>query len=236
MTITTGQGCQSCSRSASWTAGKMNYSLCPFAPENFWSRETGSAVPSRVSLLISILQAQSSACLRDFSRVPLRRPFIIDTHYVLWMQQYIYVYILCTMILAALSSCSVSSTNECSRIKQKCQGKTWKIQVKNFIFFANRNTLRDMQIQIKIHTVYTAPSITIWRTVTEKFHINEVFYSYRKKAPLKKNQNAPRPSEHPPVMGKKMSKRLGGIKGCKYKTSWWHSNRFPDADNIGSTV
>ena len=32
--------------------------------------------------------------------------------------------------------------------------KTW---FKNFIFFANRNTLRDMQIQIKIHTVYTAP-------------------------------------------------------------------------------
>ena len=55
---------------------------------------------------------------------------------------------------------------------------------------------------------------------------------------LKKNQNAPRPSEHPPViMGKKMSKRLGGIKGCKYKTSSWHLNRFlPDADNIGSTV
>ena len=33
---------------------------------------------------------------------------------------------------------------------------------------------------------------------------------------LKKNQNAPRPSEHPPVRGEKMSKRLGGIKGCKY--------------------
>ena len=28
---------------------------------------------------------------------------------------------------------------------------------------------------------------------------------------LKKNMNAPRPSEHPPVRGKKMSKRLGGI-------------------------
>ena len=26
---------------------------------------------------------------------------------------------------------------------------------------------------------------------------------------LKKNQNAPRPSEHPPVRGEKMSKRLG---------------------------
>ena len=53
---------------------------------------------------------------------------------------------------------------------------------------------------------------------------------------LKKNQSTPRPSEHPPVMGGKISKRLGGIKGCKYKTSSWHLNRFPDADNIGSTV
>ena len=36
---------------------------------------------------------------------------------------------------------------------------------------------------------------------------------------LKKNQSTPRPSEHPPVMGGEMSKRLGGIKGCKYKAS-----------------
>ena len=34
---------------------------------------------------------------------------------------------------------------------------------------------------------------------------------------LKKNQNTPRPSDHPPVMGGEMPKRLGGIKGCKYK-------------------
>ena len=53
---------------------------------------------------------------------------------------------------------------------------------------------------------------------------------------LKKNQNAPRPSEHPPVRGKKMSKRLGGIIGCKHKTSSWHLNGFPYGDNIGSTV
>ena len=54
---------------------------------------------------------------------------------------------------------------------------------------------------------------------------------------LKKNQNAPRPSEHPPVRGEKMSKRLGGIKGSKYKTSSWHLNGFPDGSNIiGSTV
>ena len=29
---------------------------------------------------------------------------------------------------------------------------------------------------------------------------------------LKKKHNTPRPSEHPPVMGEKMSKRLGGIR------------------------
>ena len=53
---------------------------------------------------------------------------------------------------------------------------------------------------------------------------------------LKKNQNAPRPSEHPPVMGEKMSKCFRGIKGCKYKTSSWHLNGFPDGNNIGPTV
>ena len=53
---------------------------------------------------------------------------------------------------------------------------------------------------------------------------------------LKKNQNAPRPYEHPPVREGGMSKRLGGIKGCKYKTSTWHLNGFPDANNIESTV
>ena len=55
---------------------------------------------------------------------------------------------------------------------------------------------------------------------------------------LKKNLNASRPSEHPPVRGGKMSKRLGGIIGCKYKTSSWHLNGFPDGinSNIGSTV
>ena len=48
-----------------------------------------------------------------------------------------------------------------------------------------------------------------------------------------KNQNAPRPSEHPPpVRGEKMSKRIGGIKGCKYKTSSWHLNGIPDGNNI----
>ena len=53
---------------------------------------------------------------------------------------------------------------------------------------------------------------------------------------LKKNQNTPRPSEHPPVMGEKMSKRLGGIKRLQIQNLFMALNRFPDADNIGSTV
>ena len=52
---------------------------------------------------------------------------------------------------------------------------------------------------------------------------------------LKKNLNASRPSEHPPVKGK-MSKRLGGIVGCEDKTSSWHVNGFPDGSNIGPTI
>ena len=39
-----------------------------------------------------------------------------------------------------------------------------------------------------------------------------------------------------PQSGGKMSKRLGGIIGCKYKTSSWHLNGFPAGSNIGSTV
>ena len=45
---------------------------------------------------------------------------------------------------------------------------------------------------------------------------------------FKETQNAPRPSEHPSVRGEKMSKRLGEIKGCKYKAPSWHLNWFPD--------
>ena len=51
-----------------------------------------------------------------------------------------------------------------------------------------------------------------------------------------KNQNASRPSEHPPVRGEKMQKSLGVITGCKGESSSWHLNGFPDGSTIGSTV
>ena len=41
-----------------------------------WSRETGSAVPPGVSLLILHTQTESGAYSRDSSRFPRRRPFI----------------------------------------------------------------------------------------------------------------------------------------------------------------
>ena len=49
----TGQGCQSCSWSGE--QGKLIFP-CPRSRLRIWSRDTGSAVPSRVSLLISILR------------------------------------------------------------------------------------------------------------------------------------------------------------------------------------
>ena len=46
---------------------------------------------------------------------------------------------------------------------------------------------------------------------------------------LKENQNTPRPSEHPPVMGEKMSKRLGGIKRLQIQNL---SCDFPEYERI----
>ena len=69
----TGQGCHSCSWSAE--QGKLIFS-CPRSCLRIWSRETGLAVPSRVSLFIIHTQAESGAYLRDSSRFPRRRSFI----------------------------------------------------------------------------------------------------------------------------------------------------------------
>ena len=44
---------------------------------------------------------------------------------------------------------------------------------------------------------------------------------------LKKNQNTPRPSEHPPVMGEKMSKRLGGIKRLQIQNIFMAFKQVP---------
>ena len=44
---------------------------------------------------------------------------------------------------------------------------------------------------------------------------------------LKKNQTTPRPSEHPPVMGGKMSKRLGGIKRLQIQNHFMAFQQVP---------
>ena len=54
----------------------MNISLCPRSRLRIWPYETGSAVPSRVSLLISTLLRLNLALIRDSSQVSRRRPFI----------------------------------------------------------------------------------------------------------------------------------------------------------------
>ena len=57
------------------STGNNNTSLSPFAPENFVPRD-GSAVPSRVVLLILHTQDESGAYSPVSSRFPRRRPFI----------------------------------------------------------------------------------------------------------------------------------------------------------------
>ena len=56
---------------------EKNISLFAFAPENLVSRDGfGSLVPRQLAHSPYYSQAESGACLRDFSRVPRRRPFI----------------------------------------------------------------------------------------------------------------------------------------------------------------
>ena len=73
-----GYGCQACS----WSAEQEKSCFaCPRSRLRVCSRETGSAVPSRVSLLILHTQPESGAYLRGSSRVPRQRPFIYLNHH-----------------------------------------------------------------------------------------------------------------------------------------------------------
>ena len=65
------------SRSCSWLAEQGKWIFpCPRSRLRIWSYETGSAVPSRVSLLILHAQAESGAYSRDSSQFPRWRPFL----------------------------------------------------------------------------------------------------------------------------------------------------------------
>ena len=92
---------------------------CPRSRLRIWSRESGSAVPSRVSLLISILRLN---LVLNYGIPPSSAAASIHYRYRLSVVMYYgcsstYMWILCTMISAALLSFSASSTNECPRIK-----------------------------------------------------------------------------------------------------------------------
>ena len=70
------------------------------------------------------------------------------------------------MISAALSSCSVSSTNEYPRINKSAKGRPGKYNGSRpycsqefHFFFANRNSSKNMHLQIKIHTRGANPTL-----------------------------------------------------------------------------
>ena len=57
--------------------------LCPRSRLRIWSRETGSAVLSRIGLLISILELNLVLPQRDSSRFPRRRPSLYLYRYAI---------------------------------------------------------------------------------------------------------------------------------------------------------
>ena len=62
---------------------------CPRTCLRIWSRETGSAVPSRINLLILHTQVESGAYLRDSSGFLRRHPFIhLNRHTLLGQCMY----------------------------------------------------------------------------------------------------------------------------------------------------
>ena len=68
---------------------KRTFSLTPFAPENWVSRDGfGSPVPRQPAHRHT--QAESGAYLRDLSRVPRLRPFIYFNHYTSSGQSRVY--------------------------------------------------------------------------------------------------------------------------------------------------
>ena len=68
-------GHQSCSSWSQLNREKIIFP-CPRSRLRIWSRETGSAVPSRVALLLLHTQAESGFYSRDSSRFSRRRLFI----------------------------------------------------------------------------------------------------------------------------------------------------------------
>ena len=80
------------SRSCSWSAehGKLIFPG-PRSRLRIWSpRETGSAVPSHVSLLILYNRTESGAYSRDSCRVPRWLPFIYSNHLTPLVQSRVY--------------------------------------------------------------------------------------------------------------------------------------------------
>ena len=85
------------------------------------------------------------------------------------MQQYIYVYILCTMISAALSSCSVSSTNEVPAHKIKVPRKTTN-PAKHRRSAGHQYVKTTETPQSIVLLIQTTPSCSLLLAVSENVH------------------------------------------------------------------
>ena len=89
------------------------FSLTPFSPENLVSRDGfGSPIPSSPYSRLNLVLITNGIPTECRGGVHL-----LTVHIIYYECSSKNMYILCTMISAALLSCSVSSTTECPRMK-----------------------------------------------------------------------------------------------------------------------
>ena len=90
---------------------------------------------------------------------------------------------------------------------------------RNMVIPEHPHTSEEFNLQMKVDVEGLRMEIILspplkprsWASSTTDLTKHSSWGRIRRLPCLKKNLNAPRPSEHPPVWGKKMSKRLGGI-------------------------
>ena len=105
-----------------------------------WSRETGSVVPSRVSLFISIhTQAESVAHLRDSSRVPRGiHLFIYNNRHTPSGQSRVYqVTQLRTDGVHCRESAGTGPVNLKVVLNECCLGRPWQVSTMDQLLFAS---------------------------------------------------------------------------------------------------
>ena len=236
-----GYGCQPCSWSAEQV--KCFFSQSMFAPENYVSRDRGMAVPSRASLLILHTQTESGAsyfCGGVNSFIPITAIAPVPSlsgHATVYQAQYRWFH--CRECAGTHRASSInswpqgsysSSSNGCCLLRYHHGPIVTRLSILTPTRASGRADMCDTWSidGCALH----GPQFS--RTYVSKFgnlpscgsYIGGVISKNWKRMEIR-NQNAPRPSEHPPVREENMSKRLGGDQRLRIQNLLMAFKRVP---------